>query len=259
MRGSTRGRVQGQQRSLAVPRNSDLPGLARALIQPAHRGQHFRHFVADDVATHVIRLPIKPFPMRLVGPPRDGVAGPPVGAAHQRGYKHQETVFGKTARNWASRGTPSARPTNCSGVWSASGRATTQALAWPSGSNNKPSPRSPPPGRASAPDSRDRVWSRRQLPGCRRRRSVPCVRGPRIHDTEQLLQTQPVRKDGTFVGRRGAGIAFPKSVSFTDGFLDPPFAEAVQAVHQSLSEIILPCERRGPGQNRPVLCRQSEG
>src|SRR5205814_10638247 len=91
-------RVAGHQPALGIARYAN-PALAAARpLEPVNRRQHLLHFIADDVAAHVKRLPINPFAMRLVRHADIRMARPSRAAVHQRRDHYAETTFRQPPR-----------------------------------------------------------------------------------------------------------------------------------------------------------------
>src|SRR5206468_9731781 len=73
---------------------------------PVGGRERFRRLIAEDVASHVIGLPVDPLAVRLVGEAYGGVSRPGVGAVDERGNDDAESDGGETPRELRRRVDP---------------------------------------------------------------------------------------------------------------------------------------------------------
>ena len=130
--------IQRQHPALAVADDANLRILAAFLREPVHGGQHLLHLVADQVPPHLERRAVQELAARQVGP---AVALLQF-AVDQHRHDDAAAALGQAARELRFLRHARHSPTICSGVWSASGMATTSATFFlsPFGTSSSPSP-----------------------------------------------------------------------------------------------------------------------
>ena len=97
-----RGRVEGDEPAFPVTGHGDLGPWTLNFrffgIEPVHCGEHFLHFIADDVPAEFVGLAVDPFAMRQVGEAFQFlVARPGILAVGERQREHLAPIFGQAA------------------------------------------------------------------------------------------------------------------------------------------------------------------
>ena len=242
-----RGGVQCEQPSFAVTDDADRLRRGRVrLCEPVDRRPNLLHFVANQMAAHLVGGPIEHFPVRrgrmLFAVPGDRQF---VTAINQRRHKHAATALGETPRDLVFGRDAGGESDKRFGRLFAVGNDHDAGSKRPAGRlDEQPFAVNAVEGRPANGQNAKSVAASDESRFRQRADEFQIVkRRTRVLQADDPGEMLPVRLDRFLIGRLGRDVAVPERGSAVDRQIEFPQQKPIDAADHVLGQVALNAER----------------